>query len=263
MAGDAQPGMIAGPAGRRFAETGGPVFSRVWRKERSPWSAVESGPLRTALVLVLAVGGIAGASWWSLGVTRASEPEVLLRIDREQLLLPNGRSCPLERQGCVNALSQLPAGRIRLTTDGTTPLYVTVPVLQLAAAREVAVLLDDGSGPVRLLPRKADPMQSWAKLDPDAPGVRLRIILRADGLWLAAVGGKVLGPDKHGPTVTRRPEGHDFERLDVMLKAVRKRFPELEHTCALLPSLDTPVRDVVRTASVAGATFDDVMTAVP
>jgi hypothetical protein len=140
---------------------------------------------------------------------------------------------------------------------------VATPVLRTAADRNAPALLDDGNGPVEVVPRRPTEMKAWSTLDPDAAGMRMRVIMRSDGFWLAGVAGKVLGSDPRGPTLPPSATGPDFDGLGRRLAAVRREFRDTEDTCALLPSLDTPVADVVRAAAVAHSAFPTVLIAVP
>jgi hypothetical protein len=216
--------------------------------------------------MLLAAGAVAAVAYFAMPWhTRkaASLPELVLRVEGESLNLPGGKSCSLPREGCADALASLPQAEVRLVAPAGSPFAVATPVLRHAADHGLPALLDDGKGPVEVTPRRPDALQTWSDLHIDLPGVRLRIILRADGFWLAGANGKVLGADPRGPTLPPLASGQDFDGLDKRLALVKREFKETEDECALLPSLDTPFSDVVQAVAVAHHHFGTVQLAVP
>jgi hypothetical protein len=216
--------------------------------------------------MLLGVAMVAAITYFALGLqptTSNGLPEVLVRVDGESLRLPNNSTCPLAHDGCATELRALPPAVLRVLGTPNTLFAATTPILQIAADGHRPALLSDGQSPVEVMPQRPSALNDWSHLDPDAPGMRLRIIQRADGFWLANVGGKVLGSDPRGPTLVPTSDGPDFDGLNKKLIAFRAEFKDTEDTCALLPSLDTPLSDVVRAAAVAHAHFKTVLIAVP
>jgi hypothetical protein len=240
-------------------------MSQYIKRSTGEFETGTRSPLRTLGPMMLGVGLATGA-YWSLDLrTRTAQtlPELVLHIEDDVLRLPDGSTCPLPNGGCAAQLAALPPSEMRIVTGPRAYYAATTPILHLAADRKEPVLLDDGNGPVEMSPKRPDDLKAWSTLDPDLPGMRLRVILRSDGYWLAGAAGKVLGFDTRGPTLPPLPSGPDLEGLGHKLAAVRSQFNDVEDTCAVLPSLDTPVTDVVRTAVAAHAGFKTILVAVP
>lgn len=222
--------------------------------------------LRLLPAMLIGVGIAAAITWFALGLrtrTTAATPELELRLERDGIRLPDGTLCPVAQRGCDAALARLPAARLRIHGPPDAMFALAVPALQVAARAHREVLLDDGSSPVSVEPRQTPELQAWSNLDIDAPGLRLRVIMREDGFWLGSAVGKVLGGDPRGPTILPRASGQDFQGLSRKVKAVKANLPHVEDTVALLPALDLPLSDVVRAAVALHGTFDHVLVAVP
>jgi hypothetical protein len=222
-------------------------------------------PVRLLGPMLVGVALATGA-YWALGLrTRTAEalPEVVLRVDDDVLHLPDGSTCPLPNSGCATQLQSLPMSEIRIVTHASTSFAQTTPILRMVADRHEPALLDDGNGPVEVVPKRPSELKTWSTLDIDAPGMRLRVIQRSDGFWLAGAAGKILGFDTRGPTLPPLASGPDLEGLTKKLALVRAQFADVEDTCAVLPSLDTSVTDVVHTAVAAHSGFRTVLVAVP
>lgn len=242
-------------------------MSLRWRRQTAEIAPVRSpgvGLLPAMLVGVLLAGAIA---YFVIGlkprVARAGLPELQLRIEGERLRLPDDTLCALPRHGCQAALARLPPAVLRIVAPSNAMFALAVPALTLAADGHRPVLLDDGLGPVEVEPMRGGAMKEWASPNEDLAALRMRVILRSDGLWVGTAAGKLLGADPRGPTLLPTAAGQDFAGLARKLLAVRTTLKDSEDACGLLPALDTPMTDVVRAATTIHGSFGRVLLVVP
>jgi hypothetical protein len=240
-------------------------MSRLWKSSTREME-VSARPTSPLVPMLLGMAAVGCVGYFVLGLKSRAPPELpelMLRIEGESLTLPSGATCALPHDGCAEPLGRLPVAIWRLLAPAQASFAVATPVLHAAAERGRSVLLDEGRGPVEVFPTLAPAMKSWSDLNIDAAGMRLRIILRADGFWVSGANGKVLGADPRGPTLPPKADGQDFDGLAHKLELVRREFRDTEDVCAVLPSLDITIGDVIRTVGVAHQTFREVKLAVP
>jgi hypothetical protein len=241
-------------------------MARLWRRHTAEIEKVRSPGLRLLPAMLIGVGIAVAFSYFAMGLrpTAALDvPELEVRVEGDELLLPDGTRCTALHHGCDRALAALPRARLRVLAPPEALFAPAAQVLAVAARNHREALLDAGTGPVVVEPASPADMKGWSDLNPDAPGLRLRVILRNDGIWIGSVAGKVLGADPRGPTVTPTPAGQDYAMLDRKLHAVKTNIQDTEDACGLLPALDTPVGDVVHAAVAIHGTFKHVKLAVP
>ena len=216
--------------------------------------------------MLVGVAIAAGITYFALGLrARGAEgpPEIELRLEHDGIRLPDGTVCPVAGNGCAGPLARLPKGRLRIRGTPESLFALAVPALEVAARAHRDALLDDGSGPVAVRPLGRQAMRRWSHLDIDAPGLRLRVVMRADGFWVGSAAGKVLGKDPRGPTLLPGPKGQDFAGLERKLSAVKGTIRETEDSCALLPALDAPLSDVIGASTAIHKDFQKVLLSVP
>ena len=240
-------------------------MASLWRRHTNEIAVPRSPGLRLLPAMLVGVAIAAGLTYFALGVHPSGElaiPEVVIHALGTSLQLPDGTTCSLEHRGCAAVLSRLPRATIRVRAAPDTLFAAAAAALIPAAQNGVDAWLDDGSGPVSLEPHFPSQMKEWADLNPDAPGMRLRVILRADGIWIGTVHGKVLGSDPRGPSLLPTTSGQDYAGMERKLAEVKSTFPDTEEACGLLPSLDTPVGQVVDAARAIHRHFKRVLIAV-
>jgi len=240
-------------------------MAQLWRRHTNELGVVRNPGLRLLPAMLVGLGTAAALAYFAVGLhpdKKMAEPDVEIRASGTSLHLPDGTVCTIERHGCDLSLAQLPPGRVRVIARPEVLFAVAAPALAVAARHGAEALLDDGTGPVAVHPRFPAQMKEWADINPDAPGFRLRVVLRADGIWIGTVDGKVLGSDPRGPSLLPTATGQDYAGLSRKLASVRRTLKDTEDTCALLPALDTPVGEVVRAATAIHKHFGTVLLAV-
>ncbi|MBS2030919.1 MAG: hypothetical protein JST54_23650 [Deltaproteobacteria bacterium] len=242
-------------------------MTQLWRRHTSEIEQVRRPGLRLLPAMLVGVGIAGLVAYFGLGLRPAANiavPEVEIRVEGESLRLPDGTSCAVAKRGCESALAHLPrTQRIRVVAPPEALFALAAPVLTMAARDHREATLEAGTGPVPVEPVLPDDMKGWADLNPDAPGVRLRVIIKNDGIWIGSVAGKVLGADPRGPSLVPTPAGQDYAGLAQKLRSVRTNIQDTEDACGLLPALDTPVGDVVQAVDAIHGTFKHVLLAVP
>lgn len=118
----------------------------------------------------------------------------------------------------------------------------------------------------------AFPVQPWdeprfrAWLDEPVPG-KIRVIQRADGFELSTNLGKLLGPDRSGPSLPTRAGRFDLDGMREGLRLLQQRFPEARDAC-LVPSFAVEVRQITLALSgffhaPGGASFAPICLVYP
>ena len=174
-----------------------------------------------------------------------------------EVLKMGDRSCPLAAGGCDVMLAKFPSGALRLTASGEDLFGVLTPVLGRAAVESRAVTVTDLKDEQEVLPTNTARVSSGPPCDPDAPGVRLRIIVRADGISLpGARSGKVLGADSRGPTLVPTEKGQDLAGGHRKLGTLKKESRSMWRTSARCsPAPTRPSRRCCRWWGWRGTAF--------
>jgi hypothetical protein len=169
-----------------------------------------------------------------------------IAFDGERVRMDGAR---LDLEGLAARLSAEGAKRAIVDAPGEVFLAQLAPLLAVLEDAEVEVLF--------LHPRDsrvALPVHPWDEprfgrwLDEPVPG-RIRIVQRADGLELSTNIGKLLGPDRNGPSLPTRGGRVDLAGAREGLRLLKQRFPEARDAC-LVPSFGTEVRQFVEVLSV-------------
>lgn len=182
-------------------------------------------------------------------------PRPLLRVEARALVLPSGERCPVEGDcPALRALRGQP-----LAVDVGAELVVaelTQPLLQLAelAAPGAPICLRvAANGLSRCLdvrPLPAALLGAW--MDAATPLAKVRLMVRADGMEVVTVRGKIPGPDRYGPSVPTRRGAHDFPALAAALARLAAHLPQ-EDEAALLASPRTPFQTAAQALAALGS----------
>ena len=239
-------------------------MAQLWRRHTGEMESVRNPGLRLLPTMLGGVVVVAAVGYFGLkpGPARTA-PDLDVRVEGQRLRLPDGTLCPLVHRGCDAALSSLPVGRLRITAPPTAVFATVAPALTLAAHRRAAAWLHVGADRVEVESYLPAALEAWSDLHGRNTHLRLRVILRADGIWIGSAAGKVLGADPRGPTLLPTPQGPDFVGLERKLRGVELAVSSDEEACGLLPTLDTPTGDVLRAAKVIRRSFKHVVLAVP
>jgi hypothetical protein len=242
-------------------------MTQRWRQQTAEIAPVRSPGMRLLPAMLVGTLLAVAIGYFVIGLKpRAAQPglpELELHIEGERLRLPDDSTCPLARHGCQAALVRLPPAVLRIVAPSGTPFALAVPALTLAADGHRPVLLDDGMGPVEVEPTRGGAMKEWASPNEDLAALRMRVILRSDGLWVGTAAGKLLGADPRGPTLLPTPSGQDFSGLSRKLRSVRATLKDSEDACGLLPTMDMGLGDVVRAATAIHGSFGHLLLVVP
>lgn len=189
------------------------------------------------------------------GQGRPYTPRPLLRVRDRALILPSGESCP--ETGACPALQALRGQSLAvefeaglLVAELARPLRL---IAELLEPNETLCLRVSSAGHARCLdvrPRPAEALGDW--MDADKPLAKIRLMVRADGMEIVTVRGKIPGPDRYGPSVPTKGGGHDFDLLVVSLSKLAIHLSE-ENEAALLASPQTTAQTAARALGALGS----------
>ena len=80
-------------------------------------------------------------------------------------------------------------------------------------------------------------------MDAEKPLAKIRLMVRADGMEVVTVRGKIPGPDRFGPSVPTKGGKHDLALLAQSLARLAAHLPQ-EREAALLASPQTSAQTV-------------------
>ncbi|MDR0965348.1 MAG: hypothetical protein LBM75_02375 [Myxococcales bacterium] len=182
---------------------------------------------------------------------------LLLTIRDRALVLPSGEVCPAS--GACPALSALRGEPARpLAIDFEAGLLMAElsqafdQIAQVLAFNEALCLRVSGAGMARCLdvhPRSAEALGAW--MDAEKPLAKIRLMVRADGMEVVTVRGKIPGPDRYGPSIPTKSGSHDFNLLASSLAKLAAFLPS-ENEAALLSSPRTTAQTAARALGALG-----------
>ncbi len=173
-------------------------------------------------------------------------PRALLQIRERALVLPSGERCPLS--GACPSLMALRGQPIAVDLEASLMVAeLSVPLSQIAlilGREETICLRVAAQGEARcldVLPRPAAALGGW--MDAEKPLAKIRLMVRADGMEVVTVRGKIPGPDRFGPSVPTKGGRHDWALLAQSLARLAAHLSQ-EREAALLASPQTSAQTV-------------------
>ena len=173
-------------------------------------------------------------------------PRTLLQIRDRALVLPSGERCPAT--GACPGLMALRGQPIAVDLEASLMVAeMSVPLAQIAlilGVEETICLRVAAAGASRcldVLPQPAAALGGW--MDAEKPLAKIRLMVRADGMEVVTVRGKIPGPDRFGPSVPTKGGKHDLALLAQSLARLAAHLPQ-EREAALLASPQTSAQTV-------------------